>query len=121
MSVQSLTVNEMLEFQQKTGLQSVPDWAWQRVIRTEDVENYHFYRYVENSTTIQNVPLQNVIGTDHASYNNRPWIMMLLNLSRREIKTVSQAYHAFDYPKITHDLVSFNKYGNDFIIGSGNH
>jgi len=121
MTALNLIQSELNEFQQKTGLASVPEWAWKRVIPMENIQNYYFYYYVEDSTSIQEVELNNVAGTDHPSYNNGSWVKMLLNLSKNDIKSITQAYRAIDTPKNPHDVVTFNKYGENYIITNGNH
>ncbi len=117
----NLTIDELIEFKQKTGLNQVPEWAWERVIPMEEVEDLQFYHYRENTTTVQQVPLKNVIGTYHCNYSNRSWIEMLLNLSRNKILSPDHAYQAFDNPDDSDDVVSFSRYGDNYIIGGGNH
>ena len=70
---------------------------------------------------MQNVPLKKVVGCCHPCYDNRSWVRMLLNLSRTEVSTVSQAYNAIDNPLYQHDIVSFSKYGENYIISNGHH
>ena len=121
MEPMQLSPNQMQEFKAKTGLSIVPDWAWERVVPMEEVENYDFYSYKDIPVSMQLVPLRNVVGTYHSSYNDRSWIRMLLGLERDEIKSVEHAYVAFDNPDKSDDKVSFLKYGENYIIRAGNH
>jgi hypothetical protein len=116
-----MTTSQLTEFTAKTGLTQVPSWATNKVLRPEEIDNYPFYFYQENSTNIQRINLDQIVGTTHPKYNIGSWVEMLLDLSRPNIRTVAQAYEAIVAPSINGDNVSLDKYGEEYVITSGNH
>lgn len=117
-----LNEQEELVFKAKTGLTRVPDWAWNKVLAPEDIEDFYFYRRSKEPAIVKDVDLNLVVGTAHASYNKSPWVDMVIYLHRPFVDTFAKANQDLDYPASEQLRPKYARYGNSYFIdGEGNH
>ena len=104
------------------GISQHSDWFDEQVLKAEDIPNYKFWNTLPTKNIgVIDVPLKNVIGTNHTDYSNNLWIENLGKLKRFSSCFTEQYSNNYFNTLNQSTSISMSKYGDDFIIGEGNH
>ncbi len=93
---------------------------FQKLISEKDVENYHFYNSEPVFRKNIEIPVKDIVGTNHLNYQNLSWIEMLGSFNR-SIKDNYRDTIEFIYSDKVPGKKAVTKYGDKYIIFCGNH
>ena len=99
----------------------IEDWCYETLQSPTEIKNYRFYN-TSVSRGIEEVPLNKVVGTSHASYIGRTWISLVKNMKR-----FSNCYNAENFIEFINkdssyqNGFSYEKYGDEYFVSEGNH
>lgn len=114
--------DKAIERLQILGVSKYLDWFEEPVLYEEHIPNYKFWNTLPTKNLgIIDVPLKNVIGTNHVDYANNLWIENLAKLKR--FNPCFTREYCLNYFNSLHQktTIAIGKYGNDYIIGESNH
>lgn len=94
----------------------IQDW-WFQEVKTWNGDNYKEVDFIE-----EDVELSKIVGTDHASYDNRTWLEMLCTLKRNKYATdIEQLQDCLNSWNGKKEKIQLHKFRGEYYISLGNH
>lgn len=95
-------------------------WCSEKAIYNRNVKDYPLYTTSRILGKCQ-IPVINIVGTSHVNYAEKTWLQVLGNLKRFENKWTKENFLEFTQSDSFHSGLSFDKYGEIYCVGQGNH
>lgn len=95
------------------------EWYFNKVINSTEIVNKKFYTDCYEFFE-EEINVNQITGSYHCRYYGKTWIEMLGSLKRFE-NNIKDCESALSYINTEKQSINLNRYGDDYIIGEGNH
>lgn len=101
-------------------MQQETSWQFEEVKAATDVAHYHWYYPEPSPEIVAEVDLRNIVGTDHAAYNQDDWVHMRENLVKRDTEEhyIAMVRDNPDHSEGEQPIV-VSQYGEEYILRQG--